>query len=40
MSYLQKLLTAPVFEDDADKTRTASVLHKLLISAIVFLMVL
>ncbi|MGC9395520.1 MAG: PAS domain S-box protein [Anaerolineae bacterium] len=39
-SFIQKILTPPSFEDDADKTRTASVLHKLLISAIVFLMVL
>jgi len=40
VSFIQKILTPPVFADDADKTRAASVLHKLLISAIVFLLML
>ena len=40
MSYIQKLLTAPVFQDDADKTRMAGVLYKLLSYTIAFLMIL
>ncbi len=37
---IQKFMAPPSFEDDADKTRTASVLHKLLISAAVFFIIL
>ncbi|HOU15471.1 MAG TPA: PAS domain S-box protein [Anaerolineae bacterium] len=37
---IQKLLTPPSFADDADKTQTASVLHRLLIAAAVFFIIL
>jgi len=40
MSHLEKIITPPVFEDDAGETRIASALHMLLSSCIVFLVVL
>lgn len=40
MSHIAKMIASPVFEDDADKTRMASVLHKLLAYTIVFLLML
>ncbi len=39
-SHIRRILAPPLFEDDVDKTRTASVLHKLLISAAVFFILL
>ena len=40
LSHIQKIVTPPVFQDDADKTRMASMLHKLLTYTIAFLVVL
>jgi len=40
MTHIAKMIASPVFQDDADKTRMASMLYKLLVYAIVFLCVL
>ncbi len=40
ISHIEKIIAPPVFEDDADKTRMVSVLHKLLSYTIAFLIVL
>ncbi len=40
MTHRANMIASPVFEDDVDKTRMASVLHKLLVYTIVLLCVL
>ncbi len=39
-SHIQKIVTPPVFEDDADKTHMANVMHKLVCYTIAFLIIL